>query len=640
MPRVRVVVVNWNSAWFTARCVRSLLATEWDPEGLEIVVVDNGSVDGSLELLVHQFPHIRFVRNGANLGFAEGCNRAMRDLDGVDYVALVNNDAVVDPGWLAPLVAALEGDACVGAAAARLVLEPLFVPVDVEIAAGTAAIERVVVAGIDATSRTQFLGTRPVGDIYWPMDVTHHVDDAARLMVPAGPGDPQVELTVRGDGSLSVKTAGGSGRAAGSTCVELHPGRSTTVVVAGGERRVELLNGIGTDRGADSEGFDRHFGEISADLSEVADLSDTTGLDMAGPGWASQPVQQARSPRGDVAGSTSESVPGFCGGGVLLRSEMLDQIGLFDPSFFAYYEDMDLSWRATRAGWRIVAVPGSVIRHAFGGSGGSANPVFFFLNYRNWLLTVIRNADREERRLAFRSLWDRLKWALRSNVLSPIRHFRKPKFRLVKAWGRVVLAVLLAAPGLLARKRSGILAGVTRTSRVRSWLQPESKPGSPAPRPGGPLVVYLDLSAWFDSPTPAVTGDAPALASTSGQAEAPSASALEVLEELLGSQQLIQVLPVRGQTGRAELRRLSATEMGHVLTPGGSRLMATNPAESVEAGGGPIDEVFRVRTSTPGTIVVELCLDGALVVDGSEIVPTNGPDNGFAEVLLARYTTR
>ena len=75
-PFVRVVVLNWNQAWLTARCVRSVLATDYPPDQLEIVVVDNGSIDGSLERLQHDLERVRFVANDVNLGFAEGCNRS------------------------------------------------------------------------------------------------------------------------------------------------------------------------------------------------------------------------------------------------------------------------------------------------------------------------------------------------------------------------------------------------------------------------------------------------------------------------------------------------------------------------------------------------------------------------------------
>ena len=85
----------------------------------QVVLVDNASVDGSLERLRQEFPDVRIVRNDANLGFAEGCNRAMRDLRRVDMVALVNNDAVVEPGWLSAWSSALDEHPRAGAAAAR-----------------------------------------------------------------------------------------------------------------------------------------------------------------------------------------------------------------------------------------------------------------------------------------------------------------------------------------------------------------------------------------------------------------------------------------------------------------------------------------------------------------------------------------
>ena len=88
-------------------------------------------------------------------------------------------------------------------------------------------------------------------------------------------------------------------------------------------------------------------------------------------------------------------VRGFSGGGVLLRREMLVEIGLFDPRFFAYYEDTDLAWRARRGGWSTVAVPESVIHHAYGASGGHRAKGFFFLDRRNWMLTAFRNGDQE-----------------------------------------------------------------------------------------------------------------------------------------------------------------------------------------------------------------------------------------------------
>ena len=184
---------------------------------------------------------------------------------------------------------------------------------------------------------------------------------------------------------------------------------------------------------------------------------------------------------------------------MLLRAEMLARVGLFDPAFFAYYEDTDLSWRARRSGFRTVAVPESVIRHAFGGSAGAKARGFFFLNYRNWLLTVLRNGDSAQRRRALGRVTERFRWAVRANLLSPLKHGRRPDVLLVGEWARVLAGVAATRASArvrgLAARPGGRLPGAARATRVRSRLQPSPSPRPPSSRSGGPLLVYVELSA-------------------------------------------------------------------------------------------------------------------------------------------------
>ena len=100
-----IVILNWNTYEMTRECVRSLSAMTGD--SFEILIVDNGSHDGSLESLRDAFPQLTMIANGRNLGFAAGANVGMkRALDqGADYVLLVNNDTVVKPDLLAELLA-------------------------------------------------------------------------------------------------------------------------------------------------------------------------------------------------------------------------------------------------------------------------------------------------------------------------------------------------------------------------------------------------------------------------------------------------------------------------------------------------------------------------------------------------------
>lgn len=121
--RVRVVVVSWNSGDVLPRCLASIRATAWLGAPLEIVVVDNGSTDGSVEDWPRRHPDVELRQTGRNLGFAGAANVGLSDLDGLDAVALVNPDAFVEPGWLVPLAVALEEDPGLGAACPKILFD-------------------------------------------------------------------------------------------------------------------------------------------------------------------------------------------------------------------------------------------------------------------------------------------------------------------------------------------------------------------------------------------------------------------------------------------------------------------------------------------------------------------------------------
>ena len=103
-PQVAVVVLCWNGHRDTLACLESLGRVDWDQ--LTTIVVDNGSTDGTAEAVRERFPRVLLLRSNENLGFAEGNNVGLRAAfaAGADYVLLLNNDTVVDPGLLRALV--------------------------------------------------------------------------------------------------------------------------------------------------------------------------------------------------------------------------------------------------------------------------------------------------------------------------------------------------------------------------------------------------------------------------------------------------------------------------------------------------------------------------------------------------------
>jgi N-acetylglucosaminyl-diphospho-decaprenol L-rhamnosyltransferase len=107
-PRWAAIVVNYESGPLLATCVRSLLADSSAGEP-EVVVVDNGSRDGSVAMLAREFPTVRVVASGTNLGYAGGANRGAAATH-APIVAVFNADVEVAPGCAAALLARLDAE--------------------------------------------------------------------------------------------------------------------------------------------------------------------------------------------------------------------------------------------------------------------------------------------------------------------------------------------------------------------------------------------------------------------------------------------------------------------------------------------------------------------------------------------------
>ncbi len=117
-PTASAIVLNYQGRGVVEEAVESLLAQ--DLPGLEVLVVDNGSSDGSADDLERRFGgRIRLIRSPRNLGFGAGNNLALRVARG-PYLILLNNDAVAAPGFARELVAAARADPSLGMVAARV----------------------------------------------------------------------------------------------------------------------------------------------------------------------------------------------------------------------------------------------------------------------------------------------------------------------------------------------------------------------------------------------------------------------------------------------------------------------------------------------------------------------------------------
>jgi GT2 family glycosyltransferase len=114
---ISIIIPNWNGAEHIKACLDSLEKQSY--QDAEVIVVDNGSDDESVHIVMRQFPNTRIVRLERNWGFAKAANEGIRIAQG-DYIALLNNDTEADPHWLEELLKGMKTSEGVGLCASRI----------------------------------------------------------------------------------------------------------------------------------------------------------------------------------------------------------------------------------------------------------------------------------------------------------------------------------------------------------------------------------------------------------------------------------------------------------------------------------------------------------------------------------------
>lgn len=440
-PFVRVVVVNYDGGEVTRRCVDALLATHHPADRLEVVVVDNASVDGLNWVLKEHYPQVTLIESDTNEGFARGCNLAMRDLDGVDYLALINNDAIVEPDWLAPLLARMD-DPSVGAVVPKLLLNlwahaVLLDPsttteLDEERTVGV-SLDSIEIDGVDAMHTVRFderfwpdhprehgRWTKGLASVWWPVDLvdgdpdpsaqTVHLALSAPRQIDVAVGTPDVVRTV----------------AVGTKPVELDLEVS---------RPLRVLNSAGGGLYTGWFGGDRGF--LEPDLGQY---------------------------------DTAEEVFSWCGGAVLLRAQYLREVGLFDPTFFLYYEDFDLSWRGRSRGWKYWYEPSSQVFHEHAYSSKAGSDFFTFWVERNRRLMLVKNAPAKVAARAWLGCVVTTLRYLGSHTYHRLRRLRPPSPSAVKNISKLFFSVAAATPNALRERRRINRLRTVSNAELERWM--------------------------------------------------------------------------------------------------------------------------------------------------------------------------
>lgn len=120
MKEVYVIILDWNGWQDTVECVESCLRLNYP--NFSIIIVDNGSTDGSEAILRNRFPDIKLIQTGTNLGFAGGNNVGIKYAltADADYIWLLNNDTIVDQNSLIELINVAESNGKIGVVGSKI----------------------------------------------------------------------------------------------------------------------------------------------------------------------------------------------------------------------------------------------------------------------------------------------------------------------------------------------------------------------------------------------------------------------------------------------------------------------------------------------------------------------------------------
>jgi GT2 family glycosyltransferase len=426
---VRIVVLNYDGGEMTLRCLDAIRALEYPRHRVEVVLVDNGSIDGIADQVRLERSDVTLLEPLANLGFAGGCNLGIGDPTAgeYDYVALLNNDARPEPEWLAPLVDALERDPGLGAASSKILFADRFWGIRLETVASHG--NGVRVSGLEVDARPAWHDVKFDEGFWGP--VTPLVDEpgsrwtkaraevrVAASSFPVAPKRIAIRLSADAPRTVTLST-GGETRS-----VSVGPETSWTELDLPADPH-DVVNNVGSNLYTGGFGGDRGFLERDS-------------------GQYDEPID----------------VFAWCGGSVLLRPRYLVEVGLFDERFFLYYEDTDLSWRGRLHGWRYRYVPTSIVRHEHAASSGEGSDLFRYFVERNRLLMLAKDAPA---RMAVHAALIDARSTLRAidaEYLRPALHGQRPRPNVAPQRVRSMRSYLKHVPAMLRDRR--------RLARVRS----------------------------------------------------------------------------------------------------------------------------------------------------------------------------
>ncbi len=360
-PFISIITVNYNGKKYLGDYLDSLNSLNYPQDKYEVIVVDNASTDGSVKYIKNNYPDVEVIKSKKNLGFGGGNNLGIKFSQG-ELIVLLNNDTVVHNDFLKKLVDCykkLDEKEKVGAINAKLVLFDKYIPITLK---GASLVKADIPKAVQAKNTHVFTIINDkreyLENLYIPYNYKLNNEKLIINLYIQNSGRKSYEILL--DNKIIEK---------GEFNIKEEP---KTVKLEMSKRQLEkeskdLIQNSGTI--LFKKGYGRDRGAVVIEGKQYYEADE----------WQYD---------------KEEEIPAFCGAGVLLNREALNEVGYFDDDFFMYYEDCELSLRLKNSGWKVYYCPDAMVRHIHSASSKEWSDFFIYQVERSRLLFVAKQWPR------------------------------------------------------------------------------------------------------------------------------------------------------------------------------------------------------------------------------------------------------
>jgi GT2 family glycosyltransferase len=380
-PLISIITVNWNGKNYLTDLFYSIKKLDYPRDRLQIIMVDNCSDDSSVSFVEKKFPEVEVVKLGQNSGYAGGNNEGLRHARG-DYIALINNDCIVDPGWLREMLSIYNmssGDSRIGAVGPRVVFYWPYLPL------------QIISGSRDSGKDIRRLGVKI-------MDVRIRCPENCKAMKTAGSRRASSEIKYV-EGFYPAESDGGGktfrwtlGNALMGIPVFDNDRETHVEIKLSSEISPNMVSMVLGDKILDEIKVGKRPRWIKLIITPEFYTSKKDIINSCGVKVNRSLYSMDRGFMNFDEGQYNrvEEVFALSGSSFMMDRRMIEETGFFDPYFFTYYEDIDLLWRARLKGWKHFFTPNALVRHHHCGSGSEWSYNFTYHVLLNRLLMIYK----------------------------------------------------------------------------------------------------------------------------------------------------------------------------------------------------------------------------------------------------------